>query len=374
MVDADPGIEPKVPQEIDTETIEAIGDFAQYHPLTLEEIICQFFINQIRYQSKEWLLKEFDNLFILGGAISEDVVRQSLDAILLRDEKEVFLHTIKRCCYILINNWKHLRNYEYCQRLINCIDGVKNNILASSSPKEKTRIKWLREFSKGSHYEQIKLFVAKYKEELFSTAATIQPPLQESGVKPNSPEPSILHFVNKYLNAEEINVYSKFAVEFQQEVQGSLLKEVKDKLYQYLVFGIERQNLYYSLDTKFLYMINFIYHGNEEKIWDDRLCLRICNKMIEMMITTNEGCPASMFMCLLTQGRLNVWAVLLLKLILISPNSHKSLDSALKRLLNYYQNCEQFNFNWLNQVIEALRVHLIVQTYDLQKQLRGEQS
>ncbi len=126
-----------------------------------QEIIYGFFIEIVKKQPPEKVLAEFKQLFIHEGAISKQTeAQQALYNIILVNLESEFINTIKRCCYILVNNWEESRQHEAIQGLVKSFtDPIISKY--SISPTLKRLRSWLKTFINGKEYQELKLFCAK---------------------------------------------------------------------------------------------------------------------------------------------------------------------------------------------------------------------
>jgi hypothetical protein len=83
-----------------------------------QEAIYDFLLEIVKKWPPEEVLLEFKRLFIYHvDSVSSDAM-QSLYEIVFSNNEEEFRNTLKRCCYILVNNWDATRNYKPIQELI----------------------------------------------------------------------------------------------------------------------------------------------------------------------------------------------------------------------------------------------------------------
>lgn len=92
-----------------------------------QEAICTFFIESMKKQSPEWVLEQFDNLFIAKTRIVQSDIHHALYEIVSLNKEKIFRDTLKRCCYILINNWSAKRNYQPIHQLIHLFSHPSEN-------------------------------------------------------------------------------------------------------------------------------------------------------------------------------------------------------------------------------------------------------
>lgn len=71
-----------------------------------QESIYSFLLANVKQHSAETVLQQFIDLFIFPPKITNSDHLQAIQEIITSNNKEEFHNTIKRCCYILLNNWK----------------------------------------------------------------------------------------------------------------------------------------------------------------------------------------------------------------------------------------------------------------------------
>ncbi|MGK7888099.1 MAG: hypothetical protein AB4042_02115 [Leptolyngbyaceae cyanobacterium] len=89
---------------------------------------------------------------------------------------------------------------------------------------------------------------------------------------------------------------------------------------------------------------------------NEAIQLRTANRVIEYLTTEKQGKPSTIAQLLLAQGRALTLAVLLLKVIMISPKSQAYLEACVGNLVEYHQTLSEEDCQWLIQFLEVLRV------------------
>jgi hypothetical protein len=101
---------------------EKLNESAQISSLSqAQELICQFFLKELKQSSPESVLQEFKHLFIELTEGVNSTPRQALDFIISSGSEETFINTLKRSVYILVNNWSSGRQQKYIQQLVQLI-------------------------------------------------------------------------------------------------------------------------------------------------------------------------------------------------------------------------------------------------------------
>ena len=114
---------------------------------------------------KEWppkaVLAEFKQLFINPDETNNSGRLSALYLMVLANNELEFRNTLKRCCYILINNWEVQRQPEAIQRLVTLFaDPIIR--LYTSSPTLKRLRQWLIHFVESKDFQDLELFVSRF--------------------------------------------------------------------------------------------------------------------------------------------------------------------------------------------------------------------
>jgi hypothetical protein len=376
-------------------------DFSKSH-----EIICNFFLNSVKKESPDWLIQQFDNLFISQLRIVDLNTNQALYLIIALNQEQVFRDTLKRCCYILINNWSGARYHQHIQKLIKIISQVSEGRSPLSPTKRRLR-EWLKRFISSGDYQELSLFVAKYnnrekerwsnryasylltsqfldstkpreqreaaivvadqlKEQFkFDLAMyTARSPLTLASLgkyyNPTDLGDDLLELIQKILTKRKTFSYASVANIFLQQVKGLLYKRFKASFLKYLLFSLEDVE---SLDVLEIYLSEYIeplYKKHNEDEWNPDLLLRTCNRLIEHLTTQTHGRPSQLFTWLALQGKYFTLAILLLKIILISKNSYLHLEACIGYLIQYYSNQSEAECQWFIRFLEILKLVLTI--------------
>jgi hypothetical protein len=102
---------------------------------------------------------------------------------------------------------------------------------------------------------------------------------------------------------------------------------------------------------------------------DASLALLTSNRVIDYLMTEDAETPSSLFSLLLTNGRPLTLAIVLLKLLLISPNSHPYLDARIADLIRYYEQFPREECQWIINFLEVYGVTLAICGSDVQYNL-----
>jgi hypothetical protein len=374
--------------------------------LEAQEVICSFFLNNIKKQSPDWLLQQFDNLFISQSEIVHSKVNQALYAIIVLNQEKIFRNTLKRCCYILINNWSAARYTQHIQKLVQLFSQVSDNQNYLALTKKRLK-EWLKNFYNSEDYQELRLFISKYSNRekdrwsnryasylLTSQAVDSKNPREQreaarvvatqlkdqfkldlamytahsqlmvDSVKkyknPTFLGNDVLFLIHKILGKRGIYSYASLANIFLKQVDGLLYKKVKQGFLKYLLFSLENPQLVEILEVYLSTYIELLYEKHNEEVWNSYLLLRSCNRLIEYLTTQKHGRPSRVFSLLVLQGEYLVLAILLLKIILVSKSSYIHLEACIGYLIQFYENESESECQWLIKFLEILKLVLTI--------------
>jgi len=380
-----------------------------------QEIIYGFFIEIVKNQPPEKVLAEFKQLFLEEGAIAKETeVQKALYNIILANIESEFINTIKRCCYILVNNWEESRQHENIQGLVEFFTEPAISKY-SHSPTLKRLKSWLKTFINGKEYQNLKLFCAKYEQsgdrskdwsqrytayllvpqyvdfnnsvEQRNAARTRSLELKEkfkfdlamytarSESRKDTPEnpttlgDGVLRLIKRILARHGRYSYGNLAEIFIQQTQGISYKEFKQSFQEYLAFGLDNSVFSETMKANLSPKLANLYHDYHEQILTKALLLRTCNRAIEYLTTENRRAPSPLFILLLSQGNPLYLVIVILKIILICKPARVHLETKIAELLNCYQDYPESECQWVINFIEVLNIALAIYADNVQYNL-----
>ncbi|HLO83597.1 MAG TPA: hypothetical protein VK203_01110 [Nostocaceae cyanobacterium] len=389
-----------------------------------DRVYC-FFLNIIHKWTPEAVLQEFKRLFIDCLSIDQTDTFTGIYDIFSFEQEQEFYHTIKRCCYILINNWETARKYKYIQELIGIFNDyqIHKNIVGQ---KNSVYQAWLNNFLDSQDYKNLKLFTAKFEvtnRENWTKRYTAYSLLAQSYDENNSQEqreaarklykrikdrfkfdlamyvaysqsstkttsgkkyknPSllgdnVLRLIKIIVSKKGTFNYVNIANIFIEQTQGQTLKEFKFNLQKYLLFSVEAQNFVEVLQKQLAEKLSAWKSEQDQEFITKDLFLRICNRVIDFLTTENTKEPSTLFTSVLSQGHSLTLVIILLKVILISKNSRAHLETRIAHLINYYEQYPAEECKWLINFIEIFNVTFAIYTenveYNLVKMRQDQQ-
>lgn len=348
-------------------------------------------------------LADFESLFF-GHSMSQDAdVSPFLYRILFADDEIEFRNTLKRSCYILINNWDLAREGDMVHALLELFTqpSLKKTTF---SPSLKRLRQWLSNFANSQDFEDLKLFatqrlgpmyaaswssryvsyqlIAQYVDEsnsleqreaargmsrrmknkfkhdlaMYTAFSQGSSRLNHKYVNPTVLGDEVLRLIKAILVRRGQFSYRNVARIFQQQTLDAPYENYKESLQEYLCFSISQPDFLEVIETHLSEALPQIYTAHHGDMVDPSLNLRTCNRLIDMLTTEDEVSPSKLFVQLLAQGNpLNV-VVILLKIVLISPNSQLYLEARLANLINYYRQFMEAECRGVIQFLEICGV------------------
>ncbi len=386
-----------LPSELEAlDTLNSTGQIGSIEEA--QEIIYSFFMAIVKELPPQAVLQEFRHLFI--GDNDSDISNpvQAIYEIVFNNKQSEFHYTIKRCCYILLNNWLAKRNNSYIQKLIETFHDpiIKRRSLSPMI----TRLRnWTQIFIESKDYQELELYAQtriqtqkdwskKYTSILLSTqyndfknpieqreaarnkalqlrcrfkfdlamymarfeSATTNSSLQN----PTEVGDDVLRIIKIIVAKRDTSVYTNQANTLIEQVRGKQYKEFKSKLQNYLLSSGDQifvEILKGSLGLK----LNSLYEVHHDKTLTDKLTLKTCNKLIEYLTTENRCQPSQILLRLMKTGHPLAVVVFLLKIVLICRPARTHLESCIADLIKYYDKLPEKSV-WMSNFIEIFNI------------------
>jgi hypothetical protein len=314
----------------------------------------------------------------------------------MNNDQEVFLQTLKRSCYILINNWDHAQKGSYIQPLVESFDDPCIQRFALGDMTQRLR-HWLRTFIASPDYDNLRLFASRFEgkkkswsdryshyqlinqaEDLSNSAEqreaakalttrvrnrfrldlalyvakNQQATSSRPGVgsllstthreNPTGLGETTVNLIKSLVMRKGLFGPSNLARIFLDQVQDLSYEAYKDSLLNYLTYASteeeKKQKAGFAalLRLRLSDRLNDLYEDKNDQQISGYLMLRTCNQVINFLTTENSQEPSPAFMLLVSQGHSLLLAIVLLKIILISPDSRSHLDLRIAKLVQYY--------------------------------------
>jgi hypothetical protein len=370
-----------------------------------QEKMYSFLLRIVKSWQPDEVLKVFKRSFI--DCLNSEASKYSLGIyiVLLEHNEEEFRHTIKRCCYILINNWESTRKHKYIRELVELFVNLKLKINPNTPVKLRIARTWVDNFAKSTDYEELKLFAYRNEEvkghwvNRYSSYLLFAQSLNDNSSQEEKEAARKLYRVLKdkfkfelamYLARSQLDVsnfanisrhqnpsslgdnvirlikaivvkkgdfsYENVASIFLKQTQNELFHDFKKSLLKYLIFSVQQQDFTNTLQQKLSGKLNSWKVEHDDKLMTKDILLRVCNKTIDFLTTENGREPSKLFVMLLSQGNPLTLVVVLLKIIFISNHSRSHLEMRIANLISYYNRYLESECSWFINFIEIFNI------------------
>ena len=363
-----------------------------------QDIIYNFLIEIVKQWQPEIVIQEFKHLFIQDNdSISSTPVR-AIYEIVFANKIEEFHYTIKRACYILINNWIARRRYKYVQKLVKVF---KDPIVQrkSLSPMIDRLRSWIRAFINTKDYQDLELYAQvkiteqsrlsqRYTSYLLATQnSNIRNPFEhkEAAINrtqqlecrfkfdlamymarfesvsnnqqlkaPTAVGDEVLRIIKIVTAKSDVSSYTNLADTFLKQVRGQSYKEFKQRLQNYLTCYGESQQFISTFSSSLTKKLDSLYEEYDEKRLTDKMLLKTCKKLIDHLTTDNRRKPSHLLASLMSEGHPLTVIVILLKIVLICRPARTHLESCIADLIWYHESSDECS--WMINFIEIYNV------------------
>lgn len=374
-----------------------------------QKAIYQFLLDLVQQKSAEEVLREFKALFFEYSAHpgNAEVMKALADIIITSRERD-FLYMLKRCCYILINNWETQRNYPAIFKLIEVFSEINNRTRTASQIVNRLK-NWLKNFVNSKDYQDLLLFLERHEHKsskqtepqkhwsqrytsylLVPQYSDAQNPIEQREAaqtlsrklhqkfkfdlamyatrsqlsiyqtrkleNPTALGDDVLRIIKKILMKNGYFSYTHLAQIFLKQTQELDYFDFKQALQNYILFANRSQNNQLGFQTKLSQEIETLYpERNEEKL-DDFLFLRTCNRIFDCLTTQNGKEPSEVFLYFIIQGSPLTLVILLLKILLICPHSRTHLERRIAELIESYMMLPEEQCQWAIEFFEIFKI------------------
>lgn len=378
-----------------------------------QETVYNFLLGIVKKWPPEEVLLEFKRLFIFHiDSVSSEAMQAVYEIVFANDEEE-FRNTIKRSCYILVNNWDATRNFKPIQELIQLFSDPCVSRHTTSPTLKRLRI-WLDNFLNSEDYQQLKLFVARYEVagpwtsrytsyllvpqfmdlknpmEQREAARALSRQLkdrfkfdlamyiarsQSSGSSdrnlknPTALGDEVLRLIKTIVARKGPFGYVNLANIFVNQTQNLRFYDFKQSLKKYITFAIENREFVEALQSRLGEKLDLLYGIYEQETISHALVLRTCNRLIDYLTTENQKEPAPLFVLLLSQGNPLTLVIVLLKIILICKHARTHLESRIASLIRYYEDYPEDECAWIINFLEVFNVTFTIHAENVQYNL-----
>ena len=374
-----------------------------------QEIIYKFLVQIVQEWSPDKGILEFQHLYfsLESSNLNLEAVR-ALTEIVMNNNEAIFRETLKRSCYILINNWETTRNYIYIKELVTSLEDINNLKDALSRPLSRTR-HWIKDFVVSQEYQELKLFTSRHDEAenkhwssrytsfllvpqytdannpieqreaaqalsqqlksrfkfdlaMYTARSGSITPKQEAPQNPTALGDGVLRLVKKIVI--QINSHKQYNVSrlFLKQVENLPYDRFKLALQRYLIYSVDRDTSLLAFNDKLSAKLETLLADKNDEIIDNALLLRTCNRLIDYLTTETRQEPSSLFILFLSQGSTITLVIILLKIVSISPNSRVHLEERVAKLIHYYMGQSIEDSAWIINFFEIFKITSAIYT------------
>jgi hypothetical protein len=379
-----------------------------------QEAIYCFLLEVVKKWPPEEVLLEFKRLFIYHVDSVSTEAMQALYEIVFSNNEEEFRNTLKRSCYILINNWDATRNYKPIQELVQAFSDSAAR--STSSPTLKRLWQWVNNFIRSKDFDELKLFASRYEDNdrgpwtsrytsyllvpqyidlsnpieqreaaralskqlkdrfkfdlaMYIARAQTNTPIQRTPKNPTILGDEVLRLIKAIVAKRGPFSYANLANIFVNQVKNLTYGEFKQSFCHYLIFSVENPDFVESLVSKLSERMDTLYDSHDREPITNALILRTCNRVIEYLTTENQVDPSPLFVLLLSQGNPVTLVIVLLKIILVCKHARTHLEACIARLIEYYQDFPEDECAWIVNFLEVFNVTFAIHAENVQYNL-----
>lgn len=380
-----------------------------------QEAIYEFLLEIVKNWAPDDVLKEFKHLFIHHSDTVSSNTLPYLYEIVFANQEQEFKNTLKRSCYILINNWDISRNRESIQKLIQIFSDpilYKHTI----SPTLKRLREWLRNFIASADFQELKLFAARYEDRgkvhwsqryasylLVPQYINLDNPLEQRQAarnlsrelkekfkfdlamytalsqdvtakerkleNPTSLGDDVLRLIKRIVAKRGFFSYPNIAHIFLNQTKNLTYHGFKQSLLEYLIFSVEQDEFASTLKSQLLEKLSRLYSDHDDEVVNNALILRTANRVLDYLTTENQQEPSSLFVLLLSQGNALTLVIVLLKVILICRYARTHLEARIADLIRYYASYSEEECQWVVNFFEMFRIITAIYTENIEYNL-----
>jgi len=383
-----------------------------------QETIYSFLLEIVKKWPPEEVLLEFKRLFIYHVDSVDSGVLQAVYDIVFANNEEEFRNTLKRSCYILVNNWDATRHYKPIRELLQIFADPSVSRYTASPTLKRLRL-WLENFVKSKDYEELQLFASRYEDRSTgpwssrytsyllvpqyidlknpieqreaaralskqlkdrfkfdlamyiakSQSTTTVAATERTQKNPTALGDEVLRLIKAIVARRGPFSYANLANIFLNQTQTLTYRQFKLSLKQYLFFSVENKEFIATLGKSLTAKLDDLYASHHDEIVTNALVLRTCNRVIEYLTTENQHEPSPLFVMLLSGGNPMPLVIALLKLILICKHSRTHLEARIAELIRYYQDFPEDECAWIVNFLEVFNVTFAIHAENVQYNL-----
>lgn len=369
-----------------------------------QQTVFNYLLEIVKDWPPEQVLEEFKHLFVHHVNTSSSVILPALYEIVFANKEIEFRNTLKRSCYILINNWDLSRHHEPIRKLIALFDDpiIRKQ---SPSPTLKRLRAWLQNFLQSRDFEELRLFATKYDQpehwssrytsyllvpqytnlensvEQREAARTLSRKLKErfkidlafytvladtvESKDSQRENPTLLgdeslRLIKRIVAKRGVYSYENLANIFRKQTEDISYYNFKVALKDYLIYSLTKNECVQYLEQHITERLEDLYTSYDDKTINDALLLRTSNRIIEYLTTEDHETPSELFLMLMAQGNPLTLVIVLLKLVLLCRHVRTHLESRIADLVRYYEQFSSDECKWIISFFEIFKITMTI--------------
>ncbi|WP_434684208.1 hypothetical protein [Pseudanabaena minima] len=370
--------------------------------------IYEFFLDAVRRKSPDQVLVDFRNLFINFSDSSNPEITQALDQILTAYNEKEFFYTLRRCCYILINNWTVSNKRVYIQSLIDIFKHPSIHKKPKSIKLRTLRI-WLQMFVSSEDFQSLQLFTLhleghgshdqnwgnrfasyllayqytnpaspqeqrqaanllaqkmkdKFKFDLAMYTARVgtQSAPQNHPSNPTSLSNNVLNLVTLMLTKKSVLNCQQLAVNFLENIEGLSYQDFKVGLLKYIDFSMADAEISETVQTKLHNGLWDLKSNHHDQPVSALLILKTAKYLISEITISDREQPTELFNILLHHTNPINLVMLLVKLLLLNESIRPFLELRVASIIKYYSQYSESKCKSVIAFIDMLNIALAI--------------
>jgi hypothetical protein len=373
-----------------------------------QQRIYEFFLDIVRRKFPDEVLEDFKNLFINFSDTPNSEITQALDQIVTAYDEKEFFYTLKRCCYILINNWTVKSNGDSIQSLIDLFNHPSIHKRPISLKVKTLRI-WLQLFIQSEDFQVLKLFTVhtedhgkqdqnwsnrftsyllayqytnpvgskeqrqaanllaqkmkdKFKFDLamYTARSGSQSFTKNQHTNPTSLSNNVINIVTLMLTKNSVLNCQGLAINFLDNIKNLSYKDFKVSLLKYLDFSATDGEISETIQNK-LHDGLFDFKSNRhDRPISSSLILKTSKYLIGEITINDRQQPTEIFNILLHHTNPINLVVLLLKLLLLNEAIRPHLELRVAHIIKYYSQYSESKCKSVIAFIDMLNIALAI--------------
>ncbi|AFZ32531.1 hypothetical protein Glo7428_4081 [Gloeocapsa sp. PCC 7428] len=364
-----------------------------------QETIYRFLLESVKNLPAEVVLQQFIDLFICLPQTTNVDHLQALQEVIVSNNEDEFHNTIKRCCFILLNNWKITKRTQYIQQLIAVLENIPDS-QHSTLPAQSILRVWVKNFVSSASYAEVKAFADKcqhgkphwnnsykshvliaqsndtrkpieqreaakyeasklkyqFKFDLAMYMASAQSPKTEKHKNPTNLPDEVLRLIKLIVAKRDPASYTNTANLFIKQTKNINYYQFKERLEKFLLHSSNSSEIGNASSINLSKKLAALNANYNDKEITDALILRTCNKVIEYLTTENHHEPSPMFITLISQGTPLTLVMVLIKVLLICKGCRIHLETCIAELIRYYENFSETERSKMTTFLDIFNV------------------